>query len=84
MILDGNKSTEVSGNLESEIVIVGAGLIGLYMASRLIKDSPKLNILIIESGSLKSSRVSNIENSLSIGKEHLGTHKSRFSGVGGD
>ena len=53
------------------------------MASRLIKDSPKLNILIIESGSLKSSRVSNIENSLSIGKEHLGTHKSRFSGVGG-
>ncbi len=83
MILDGDRSIEVSGDLVSDIVIVGAGTIGLYMASRLLNNSPNLNIVIVESGNLKPSRTSNIENSISVGKEHMGTHKSRFSGVGG-
>ena len=39
MVFDGNNSNRVSNTLESDIVIVGAGTIGLYMAARLLKDS---------------------------------------------
>lgn len=83
MILNGNKSTEVSDNLVSDIVIVGAGTIGLYMASRLLKKSPEINIIIIESGDIIPSKSFNIKSSLSVGKYHKGTLHSRYSGIGG-
>lgn len=82
MILDGNRSTEVAENLVSDIVIVGAGTLGIYLATRILKEKPKVNIIVIESGGMNPSIDSNI-NSSSIGKNHLGTIQGRYSGLGG-
>lgn len=83
MIFNGNSIDSASDILDSHFVIVGAGTLGLYMASRLRKKYPKKSILIIEAGGKYPMADGNEETSKSIGKDHQGTINSRYSGIGG-
>ena len=83
MLINGNTFENASNVIESDIVIIGAGTVSLYMAARLLKDSPERDICMIESGDCSPTIDSNFDNSLSIGKKHEGTLYGRYSGLGG-
>ena len=83
MVFDGNNTDNVGDAQECDIVIVGAGTIGLYIAARLLRDDPKVKICIVESGDATPKIQSNLENSKSIGQMHNGTLTGRYSGLGG-
>jgi choline dehydrogenase-like flavoprotein len=83
MLLDANSPAEVSTDLSAGIVIVGAGTVGLYLASQLAKAEPGLDILLVESGTRVADTASNAKTSRSVGKRHEGVLLGRASGLGG-
>ncbi len=83
MVLDGNDVKRVSDGIETDVLIVGAGTLGLYLASRLISINPGRQIFLVESGNRISTNGPNFSDSQSIGMPHVGTHHGRFSGLGG-
>jgi len=83
MIIEGNDYSADSNSSEFDVVVVGAGIVGLYMAARLLKDNPKRNICIVESGAITPEMESNKKNAVSIGQVHNGTLNGRYSGLGG-
>jgi choline dehydrogenase-like flavoprotein len=83
MLLDANLPAEVPADLSAGIVIVGAGTVGLYLASQLAKAEPELDILLVESGTRVADTASNASTSRSVGKPHEGVRLGRASGLGG-
>ncbi len=83
MVFDGNDAKRVSDTLEADVLIVGAGTLGLYLAARLISMNPDRRIYLVESGNRITTNGSNFRDSQSIGMPHVGTHHGRFSGLGG-
>jgi len=66
-----------------DIIIIGAGTIGLYLAHVINKKNPHLEIALIESGSEYPTKEFNLDLSESKGKNHSGTLHGRASGIGG-
>ena len=66
-----------------DLVIIGAGTIGLYLAHIINLKNPSLEMCLVESGSEYPVINSNSVSSESKGKEHLGTLNGRASGIGG-
>ena len=83
MILDGNLKEDLHFMEHQDVIIIGAGTIGLYLAHILYEKNPSLEICIIESGPESPTVKFNAESSESKGKEHLGTLNGRASGIGG-
>lgn len=77
MIIDSN-SSDVSTELVSDVVIVGAGTVGLFLADCLV--SSGLDVILVESGGTAIGRV---EDKISVGRPHKGSTVGRASGVGG-
>lgn len=81
MILDGNKIKRIQRRYD--LVIVGAGTIGLYLAHIINKKNPDIKIALIESGSEEPTTKFNLSLSETRGKDHRGTLNGRASGIGG-
>jgi len=83
MIIEIKNETDLEDIENQDIIIVGAGTIGLYLANRLNKENDDLNILIIEYGNENANSSQNEYHSESIGKKHIGTIDGRAIGIGG-
>jgi hypothetical protein len=83
MLISANNSSQVSSSLNSDIVIVGAGTVGLFIADCVRKKNPSAKIIIIECGSEIASRESNINTCKVSGKNHYGVEFGRAFGLGG-
>lgn len=83
MLLDANLTDDVPGDLSSELVIIGAGTIGLYLAAALAEAKKGSNIILVEAGPRIASTSLNSLTSTSVGKPHVGVHLGRAAGLGG-
>ncbi|HVA80404.1 MAG TPA: GMC oxidoreductase [Candidatus Binataceae bacterium] len=83
MLLDANSDVEVQAELTADIVIVGAGTVGLYLASALAEARPDANIIIIEAGPRVASTALNSTTAISVGRSHAGVSLGRAAGLGG-
>jgi choline dehydrogenase-like flavoprotein len=81
MIVDGNNIENGSDVLVADIVIVGAGTVGLFCANYLVKKGR--SVLIIEAGSHIAVTLHNADTAESIGKPHNGVETGRAVGLGG-
>jgi choline dehydrogenase-like flavoprotein len=81
MLLDARNSDQVHDTINADVAIVGAGTVGLLLATRLARAGR--NIVAIESGGLVSQTSGNAETGESVGKPHEGVLMSRASGLGG-
>lgn len=70
-------------NLQTDLLIVGAGTVGLYLANLIAKSEPLTKILILEAGGLVAGFPSSLPQNGSIGKAHEGYKRGRAFGVGG-
>jgi choline dehydrogenase-like flavoprotein len=82
MLLDANRSQEVASTLTADIVIIGAGTVGLFLMATLLGGG-RANIVVIESGAKIAGTTANALHSGSIGKHHAGVLLGRASGLGG-
>ena len=83
MILSNPNQKKIEDLGPQDIIIVGAGTIGLYLAHVINKKNPHIEITIVESGSEEPTQKFNSYLSESKGKKHSGTLNGRASGVGG-
>jgi hypothetical protein len=83
MILDGNVKEDINFIEHQDVVIIGAGTVGLYLAHTINLKNPNLKIALVESGSEEPNIELNSYLSESRGKKHLGTLNGRASGIGG-
>lgn len=82
MLLDALDS-DVPGDLSSELVIVGAGTVGLFLAAALAGSNRRRDIILVEAGPKVPGTSSNSATSKSVGKPHEGVHLGRAAGLGG-
>jgi len=83
MIIDANSSEEVPSELDSDVVVVGAGTVGLFFASYFLSLVPSARLILVESGGRCIDTSGNSTNSVSVGKPHYGAQHGRASGIGG-
>jgi GMC oxidoreductase/FAD binding domain len=83
LLLDANLMDDVPGDLSSDLVIVGAGTVGLYLAAALTDAKVRSDVILLETGPKVASTSLNSVTSMSIGKPHKGVHLGRASGLGG-
>jgi choline dehydrogenase-like flavoprotein len=83
MLLNANSEGEVPPELVADIVIVGAGTVGLYLAGALVESRPDTNIILIEAGPPAASTALNSVTAVSVGKPHEGVRIGRAAGLGG-
>jgi choline dehydrogenase-like flavoprotein len=83
MLLDANSAVEVPGDLSSELVIIGAGTVGLYLAAALAESKMASRITVLDAGPRVASTAQNSFTSVSIGRPHQGVHFGRAGGLGG-
>ncbi|MDA9040417.1 GMC oxidoreductase [Gammaproteobacteria bacterium] len=83
MILDGNLKEDIHFIEHQDVIIIGAGTIGLYLAHTINLKNPNLKIALVESGSEEPTIEFNSSLSESKGKKHSGTLNGRASGIGG-
>jgi hypothetical protein len=83
MLLDANLSDDVSDELSSNVVVVGAGTIGLYLATALADSRKHSDIILLEAGPKVAGTSLNALTSSSVGKPHGGVHLGRAAGLGG-
>lgn len=77
-----NASELVGGRaLGADVVIVGGGTLGLYLASE-FSDRGK-SVVVVESGGMAIDTASNSESAYGIGKPHNGILHGRGQGLGG-
>ncbi len=69
--------------MSADLVIVGAGTVGLYLASVMAEAKPSLNIVLVEAGAKVARTDRNGLASTSVGKRHEGVHLGRAAGLGG-
>lgn len=83
MLLDASLADAVPADLSADLVIIGAGTVGLYLASAMAEARPSLNIVVVEAGAKVAGTERNVLTSASIGKLHEGVHLGRAAGLGG-
>tara|TARA_S200000501_G_C20817822_1_gene741416 strand:- start:56 stop:1648 length:1593 start_codon:yes stop_codon:yes gene_type:complete len=83
MIIEIKKNGDLKYIKNQDIIIIGAGTIGLYLASRLNEENSNLKIVLVEYGDEKASSLDNQYLSDSMGEKHLGTLDGRAYGIGG-
>jgi len=83
LLLDAADAAQVGTDLSTDIAVIGAGTVGLYLASKLRQRHPGCRITILEAGPLVASTDDNADASRSVGKLHGGTLLGRASGLGG-
>lgn len=83
MLIDSGKSTEVTGDITGDFVIVGAGTLGLFLAAYLRSVAPNAAIVLLESGDRIATTEVNAKSADSTGKAHNGTLLGRATGLGG-
>jgi choline dehydrogenase-like flavoprotein len=81
MLLDARSPDEVPADITGTTVIVGAGTIGLFMATILARNNKP--IILVEAGGLLASKSNNSESAESVGKPHDGVLNGRAAGLGG-
>ena len=81
MLLDARNPDEVPANLTATTVIVGAGTLGLFLATSLARTNKP--IILVEAGALAANKSSNSETAESVGKPHGGVLDGRAAGLGG-
>lgn len=81
MIIDANALDCAKFDDPFDAVIVGAGTVGLVIASRLL--SAGLRVAVIEAGGRVASAVGEAGGAASVGQAHLGTTIGRALGLGG-
>ena len=79
MILDSLSS--MPEELVGDVVIVGAGTMGLFMAKYLAKSARQ--VILIEAGGRVAGTSQNAEMAESAGKQNLGVTLGRARGLGG-
>jgi hypothetical protein len=70
-------------NLSADLVIVGAGTVGIYLAHLISKNNPLTKILIIEAGGRVATLPEDLPINSNMGKMHYGYSRGRAFGVGG-
>lgn len=83
MIYSPKEYFSKDANLQADLLIVGAGTVGLYLAYLISKAEPLTKILILEAGGLIAGFPKNLSPNSSIGKYHEGYMRGRAFGVGG-
>src|ERR1700733_12138236 len=83
MLLDANVDADVPAELSSELVIVGAGTVGLFLAEVLAGLGERRDVILVEAGSKVPGTSSNAARSTSVGRPHEGVHLGRAAGLGG-
>jgi hypothetical protein len=83
MILDGNEFNTDNNQIEADLIIVGAGTVGLFLCHCFGVMSPNLRIVVIESGDEVPVAGSITSTPYSVGKVHLGSKIGRAFGIGG-
>ena len=81
MIVDLNTRTAALDTYNYDILIVGAGTLGIFAASQIKILRPNLRIALIESGGRTPARFS--EDVIQAGKFHFGSENGRATGLGG-
>lgn len=81
MILDTADPSAVPDEIEADIVVVGAGTVGLFLARCLATSSRR--VLLIEAGGRVAGTSENTELARSIGKVNQGVLLGRARGLGG-
>ena len=81
MIIDLNNILNSNTEFKFDVLIVGAGTVGIFAASYIRHLSPKTRIAIIEAGSKTPAKSSN--KLKQIGKFHFGIENGRAKGLGG-
>ena len=82
MIFDLENSDKIQENVDCDIVIIGAGTAGLYLANKLYNSSFK--IILIEEGG-RQGRMSDLlgKKVINSGIQYNGASKGRSFGIGG-
>lgn len=83
MILDANDPSAVPDGISADLVIIGAGTAGLFLADYLQAHGDRRRILILEGGGRIADTRSNALTATCIGKPHDGVRIGRASGFGG-
>jgi len=83
MIYDANLKYLDLDNIQADIVIVGAGTIGIFLASYLLSLNDKLNLILVEAGGEIASAALDVGAIECKGKKHSGYSIGRASGLGG-
>ncbi len=81
MLLDARNATEVPEFLQSEVVIVGAGTVGLFLAEHLIRANK--TVLLVDSGGRVADTQRAGDTAVSSGKDLKGLTLGRAFGLGG-
>ena len=81
MLLDARNPDEVPERVNSKVVIVGAGTIGLAMAINLAR--AQIPVILIEAGGRVADTRRNGQTAASLGKPHNGVMLGRAFGLGG-
>ncbi len=81
MLLDAKNQDEVSSDLSGDVVIIGAGTVGLFLAARLARDNRQ--VILVEGGGRVADTAQNTLTAQSQGKKHNGVLLGRASGLGG-
>lgn len=80
MLIDASKKSQTLPK-NSDVVIVGAGTVGLFVARELASSGH--SVIVLESGDRVTSNQFNAANAVSVGKQHDGTEVGRAQGLGG-
>lgn len=81
MLLDATNRDEVSKDLSGDVVIIGAGTIGLFLAACLARANRQ--VILVEGGGRVADTVQNALTAQSRGKQHNGVVLGRATGLGG-
>src|SRR5262249_48156185 len=79
--LDARNGNEVPLSVTADVVVVGAGTVGLFLATTLAQ--ARQSVIVIESGGRVADRGRNGETATSLGRAHNGVLLGRAMGLGG-
>jgi choline dehydrogenase-like flavoprotein len=81
MLLDARNESEVPSEVSGDVVIVGAGTVGLYLATRLAQAGRQ--VVVVEAGGRVAETSQNALTAQCAGKAHNGITLGRAAGLGG-
>ncbi|MEL7175340.1 MAG: FAD-dependent oxidoreductase [Pseudomonadota bacterium] len=81
MIVSGNDFVPSATERHFDVAVVGAGTVGLCLATALRRKG--VSVIVLEAGGASANTTSNVDTAVSAGHPHEGTDLGRASGLGG-
>ena len=81
MLVDLDLGVTKGNDVSYDVIIVGAGTLGLFAASLINQTVPSIKIAILEAGGLVPEGFAEMKTQ--VGRRHIGVNSGRANGLGG-